>query len=199
MSEQDTIAVIGAGVIGAAVALALAREGRKVLLLDRAEPGVAGASFGNVGHIAAELVQPLPSPGLLFGFWRELYLLRRCARPAGAPGAAHAALDQSLRGGGFPARATTPGSCRRWCCRPPRLGRAGFRKLPGPSCCAAMVTTRSDSAGRAQDQMRANARTMARLGIKTREVSSRAAAAAAARGQCIDRRGSLVRGLGARD
>src|SRR5271163_2047703 len=74
MSEQDTIAVIGAGVIGAAVALALAREGRKVLLLDRAEPGVAGASYGNVGHIAAELVQPLPSPGLLFGFWRELYL-----------------------------------------------------------------------------------------------------------------------------
>ncbi|HME37789.1 MAG TPA: FAD-binding oxidoreductase [Steroidobacteraceae bacterium] len=72
MSEQDTIAVIGAGVIGAAVALALARDGRRVLLLDRAEPGVAGASFGNVGHIAAELVQPLPSPGLLFGFWREL-------------------------------------------------------------------------------------------------------------------------------
>src|ERR1700675_1150984 len=73
MSEQDTIAVIGAGVIGAAVALGLAREGRRVLLLDRAEPGVAGASFGNVGHIAAELVQPLPSPGLLFGFWRELF------------------------------------------------------------------------------------------------------------------------------
>jgi D-amino-acid dehydrogenase len=73
MSEQDTIAVIGAGVIGAAVAFALAREGRRVLLLDRAAPGVAGASFGNVGHIAAELVQPLPSPALLLGFWRELF------------------------------------------------------------------------------------------------------------------------------
>jgi D-amino-acid dehydrogenase len=72
MSEQDTIAVIGAGVIGTAVAYALGREGRRVLLLDRADPGVAGASFGNVGHIAAELVQPLPSPALLFGFWREL-------------------------------------------------------------------------------------------------------------------------------
>jgi glycine/D-amino acid oxidase-like deaminating enzyme len=72
MSEQDTIAVIGAGVVGAAVAFALARDGRRVFLLDRAEPGIAGASFGNVGHIAAELVQPLPSPGLLFGFWREL-------------------------------------------------------------------------------------------------------------------------------
>jgi D-amino-acid dehydrogenase len=72
MSEQETIAVIGAGIVGAAVAFALAREGRRVLLLDRDEPGIAGASFGNVGHIAAELVQPLPSPGLLFGFWREL-------------------------------------------------------------------------------------------------------------------------------
>lgn len=70
-----TIAVIGAGVIGSAAAYALAREGRKVLLLDRAEPGLAGASFGNVGHIAAELVEPLPSPGLLFGFWRELVAL----------------------------------------------------------------------------------------------------------------------------
>lgn len=72
MGEQDTIAVIGAGVIGAAAAFALAREGRQVLLLDRAEPGTAGASFGNAGHIAAELVQPLPSPKLLFGFYREL-------------------------------------------------------------------------------------------------------------------------------
>ena len=73
MSEQDTIAVIGAGVIGTAAAFALAREGRKVLLLDRAEPGIAGASFGNAGHIAQELVQPLPSPALLFGFYRELF------------------------------------------------------------------------------------------------------------------------------
>ncbi|HXA35327.1 MAG TPA: FAD-binding oxidoreductase [Steroidobacteraceae bacterium] len=72
MSGQDTIAVIGAGVIGAAVAFALAREGHEVMLLDRAQPGVAGASFGNVGHIAAELVQPLPSVSLLLGFWREL-------------------------------------------------------------------------------------------------------------------------------
>ena len=72
MAQQDSIAVIGAGIIGSAVALALAREGRRVLLYDRAEPGVAGASYGNVSHIAAELVQPLPSPSLLFGFWREL-------------------------------------------------------------------------------------------------------------------------------
>ena len=73
MSGQETIAVIGAGAIGTAAAFALAREGRRVLLLDRDEPGVAGASFGNAGHIAPEVVQPLPSPGLLFGFYRELF------------------------------------------------------------------------------------------------------------------------------
>lgn len=66
------IAVIGAGVIGSAVAYALACEGRRVVLIDRTEPGRGGASYGNAGHIAAELVQPLPSPQLLFGFWREL-------------------------------------------------------------------------------------------------------------------------------
>ncbi len=43
------------------------------MLLDRAPPGEAGASFGNAGHIATELVEPLPSRGLLFGFWRELF------------------------------------------------------------------------------------------------------------------------------
>jgi D-hydroxyproline dehydrogenase len=73
--ERAAIAVIGAGVIGSAVACALAREGHNVSLVDRAEPGIAGASFGNVGHIAAELVEPLPSPALLFGFWRQLVAL----------------------------------------------------------------------------------------------------------------------------
>jgi D-amino-acid dehydrogenase len=74
MAEQDTIAVVGAGVIGSAVAYALAREGRRVTLFDRAPPGEGGASYGNAGHVATELVQPLPSPGLLFGFWRQLAL-----------------------------------------------------------------------------------------------------------------------------
>ncbi len=72
MGEQDRVAVIGAGIIGCAIACALARAGRRVLLADPEEPGVGGASFGNAGHIAAELVEPLPSPALLFGFWREL-------------------------------------------------------------------------------------------------------------------------------
>jgi D-amino-acid dehydrogenase len=65
--------VVGAGVIGAAVAFALAREGRRVLIFDRAPPGEGGASYGNAGHVATELVEPLPSPALLFGFWRQLF------------------------------------------------------------------------------------------------------------------------------
>ena len=69
---NDSIAVVGAGVIGCAVAWYLAREGRSVILIDPAEPGRAGASFGNAGHIAAELIEPVPSPGLLFGFWKQL-------------------------------------------------------------------------------------------------------------------------------
>jgi D-amino-acid dehydrogenase len=65
--------VVGAGVIGGAVAFALAREGRRVLLFDHAPPGEGGASYGNAGHVATELVEPLPSPALLFGFWRQLF------------------------------------------------------------------------------------------------------------------------------
>lgn len=73
MGDQSKIAVIGAGVIGASVAFALAREGRNVVLVDRAPPGEAGASFGNAGHVATELVETLPAPALLFNFWRELF------------------------------------------------------------------------------------------------------------------------------
>ncbi len=46
-----------------------------MVLVDRAEPGIAGASYGNAGHIAAEFVEPLPSPQLLLGFWRQLSML----------------------------------------------------------------------------------------------------------------------------
>lgn len=77
MADRQTgagrsIAIAGAGIIGSALAFVLAREGWRVTLFDRAEPGEAGASFGNAGHVATELVEPLPAPGLLFNFWREL-------------------------------------------------------------------------------------------------------------------------------
>jgi glycine/D-amino acid oxidase-like deaminating enzyme len=75
MKSERIVGIIGAGVIGTAVACVLAREGWQVLLIDRAAPGNAGASFGNAGHIAAELVEPLPSKALLFGFWTKLFAL----------------------------------------------------------------------------------------------------------------------------
>ncbi len=71
---QARIAIIGAGIIGCAIACALTRAGHAVLLVDRAPPATAGASFGNVGHIATEQLEPLPSPALLAGFWRHLFL-----------------------------------------------------------------------------------------------------------------------------
>ena len=67
--------VIGAGIIGCAVAYRLACEGRAVLLLDQDEPGRAGASYGNAGRIASELVEPIPNVGLLFNFWRDSFAL----------------------------------------------------------------------------------------------------------------------------
>lgn len=70
----EHIAIIGAGIIGCALAWALVREGRRVLLIDRAEPATAGASFGNAGHIACEQLEPLPCPAVLCTFWRELTL-----------------------------------------------------------------------------------------------------------------------------
>lgn len=66
------VAIVGAGVVGCTVAWALTKAGRRVLLIDRADPATAGASFGNVGHIATEQLEPLPSPQLLLSFWREL-------------------------------------------------------------------------------------------------------------------------------
>ena len=72
LATTHDVVVVGAGVVGCAVAWALTKAGRQVLLIDRSDPATAGASFGNVGHIATEQLQPLPSPQLLLNFWREL-------------------------------------------------------------------------------------------------------------------------------
>ena len=52
--------------IGLACALRLAREGRRVVLVDRDEPG-RGTSYGNAGHVATEQVFPLASPEVVRG------------------------------------------------------------------------------------------------------------------------------------
>jgi D-amino-acid dehydrogenase len=70
----DTVLVIGGGVIGLGCAMRIAREGRRVTLVDRDGPG-RGTSFGNAGHIATEQVFPLASPEVVRGSLR--YLLDR--------------------------------------------------------------------------------------------------------------------------
>ena len=58
------VAVVGAGVIGLTIALQLADEGRRVVLIDPALPG-SGASFGNAGTIADYATAPVGTPDVL--------------------------------------------------------------------------------------------------------------------------------------
>ncbi|ABA74048.1 FAD-binding oxidoreductase [Pseudomonas fluorescens] len=58
------IAVVGAGIIGVASALRLARQGLRVVVIDPQEPG-HGASFGNAGHLATEQVFPIADSSIL--------------------------------------------------------------------------------------------------------------------------------------
>jgi D-amino-acid dehydrogenase len=58
------IAVVGAGIIGVACALQLARQGRRVVVIDQQAPGM-GASFGNAGHLATEQVFPIADLSIL--------------------------------------------------------------------------------------------------------------------------------------
>lgn len=62
--SQTDIAVVGAGIVGVACALQLARQGRRVLLIDRQSPG-HGASYGNAGHLATEQVFPIADLSIL--------------------------------------------------------------------------------------------------------------------------------------
>ena len=58
------IAVIGAGLVGSACALALAAEGHRVTILDPDPPG-AGTSSGNAGGIVTGAVVPTATPQVL--------------------------------------------------------------------------------------------------------------------------------------
>jgi len=62
--EQTSVAVIGAGIVGVNCALTLAKEGFRVTLIDRDEPG-EGCSFGNAGILAAWSFVPLFGPDTL--------------------------------------------------------------------------------------------------------------------------------------
>ena len=58
------VAVVGAGVIGVACALQLARQGLRVQVFDPDGVG-QGASFGNAGHLATEQVFPIADLSIL--------------------------------------------------------------------------------------------------------------------------------------
>jgi len=63
-ADNADIAVIGAGIIGVTCALQLARQGQRVVVIDKQPPG-HGASFGNAGHLATEQVFPIADASIL--------------------------------------------------------------------------------------------------------------------------------------
>ena len=56
--EQRSTVVIGAGIVGVALAEQLQHRGHSVTLIDRDPPGL-GCSYGNAGHFATDVVLPL--------------------------------------------------------------------------------------------------------------------------------------------
>lgn len=67
-NRKPDVLVIGGGIIGAAIADALAGTGTDVLVVDRGRLG-HGCSYGNAGWVTPCFATPLPRPGL---FWTAL-------------------------------------------------------------------------------------------------------------------------------
>jgi len=64
--SKRPVAIVGAGIVGLAVAYHLVKDGAQVTLIDR-DPQGDKASFGNAGGIAVTEVMPASAPGVL---WR---------------------------------------------------------------------------------------------------------------------------------
>lgn len=62
--DGKKVGVIGAGIIGVAVASSLQRDGHDVFLVDPNQPG-RGASFGNAGLFGTSSVVPMAMPGVI--------------------------------------------------------------------------------------------------------------------------------------
>jgi glycine/D-amino acid oxidase-like deaminating enzyme len=63
-NKSGGIVVVGAGVVGMAIALYLRRAGQPVSVLDPLPPA-GGASYGNAGLISADTAVPIAMPGML--------------------------------------------------------------------------------------------------------------------------------------
>lgn len=64
MTHSRDVVIIGAGAVGLSTALALARRGLRVTVLDRGQPG-KGCSYGNAGLIVPGHALPLATPATL--------------------------------------------------------------------------------------------------------------------------------------
>jgi D-amino-acid dehydrogenase len=64
MTQHQDILIIGGGVIGVCTAYELARQGRSITVVDKADI-CAGSSYGNVGWIANGHAIPIAAPGVL--------------------------------------------------------------------------------------------------------------------------------------
>jgi D-amino-acid dehydrogenase len=73
---QADVVVLGAGIIGVSVAIAVRQRGLSVILIDRREPG-SETSYGNAGILSSGSILPLNKPSL----WNALpgYLTNRNA------------------------------------------------------------------------------------------------------------------------
>jgi glycine/D-amino acid oxidase-like deaminating enzyme len=83
---KTDVAIVGAGIIGLAIALRLAAAGREVVVIDPNEPG-SGASYGNAGAIATYGCTPIGNPDVLRNL-RSLFLSSDsplAIRPAALP------------------------------------------------------------------------------------------------------------------
>ncbi len=92
--SKGHVHIIGAGIIGLAIAANLVQRGYKVTVLDREGPA-AGASRGNAAGIAWTDVAPLASPGV----WKQAikWLIDPLGPLTVRPGYAHKILPWMLR------------------------------------------------------------------------------------------------------
>jgi D-amino-acid dehydrogenase len=92
--DKISIIVVGAGIVGSAIALHLTKKGYSVTLIDRSGPA-SGASFGNAGGIVNNSCVPSSTPGIIFD------VIRMLSQPQSAfslrPGHLYAALPWMTR------------------------------------------------------------------------------------------------------